>query len=872
MGEVYRARDSALKRDVALKVLPADVASDRERLARFQREAEVLASLNHPRIAQIYGLERSGDTLALVMELVDGEDLAQRIARGPIALDEAIPLAIQVAEAIEAAHAEGVIHRDLKPANIKIRRDGTVKVLDFGLAKAMESSGPEAGLTATLTLNTPAQPRASAGTAVTQHGMILGTAAYMSPQQARGKAVDTRADIWAFGCVLFEMLAGKPAFDGETVTDIVAAVVHSDPPWALLPAATPPQVRSVLRRCLKKDPALRLHHIADARLELREAADDAASTPVAVLTSTRAGRRSTLIPWILAAASALGAFALAAREWQRPAARPLAVSRALIDFPQSSFSQARVGNLLALSPDGTRVVYVGNPDNQEQLYVRRLDQFEATPIAGTENASQPFFSPDSLSVGFFAAGKLKRVSLAGGTPITLADAPAPQGGAWSVDDTIVFGPNAHGLMRIPAGGGEAQRLTALSGGSVRHAWPAILPGGTHVLFTNVVAGADVSLDLTPMTAGEPAQLLDSACCASIAASGHLVYAHPVSGSIFAVPFDPQKRQLTGKPAQVLETTMAGPTAGRQFGLSDDGVLVYLDNSVAINARELVWVDRSGRTTPLGFEPRPYGPPTISPDGRRVTMSMYAGLLPREAWIGDLDRGTLARLAADGTVNSAPIWTRDGVRVTYASNVAGPQNLYSIAPDGTGRPERLTTGVDDQQIPLDWSPDGRTLLLWDRRSATGLDLFTMTLDGDRTPRVLVATPFNELAARFSPDGRHVAYISDRSGRFEVYVQPFPGLGVVAQVSANGGTEPVWAPSGREIFFREGDKMMVADVTTTPAFSVSRPRVLFEGRYEVSFLVPGARIYDVAADGQRFLMLKSSTSAASRQLGVVVKWFE
>jgi hypothetical protein len=296
------------------------------------------------------------------------------------------------------------------------------------------------------------------------------------------------------------------------------------------------------------------------------------------------------------------------------------------------------------------------------------------------------------------------------------------------------------LMRMPAGGGDPQRLTTPSGGSVRHSWPAILPGGTHVLFTNIVTGAAVSLDVVPLASGEPAQLLDSACCGSIAASGHLIYAHPVSGSIFAVPFDPD----------------------HQFGLSDDGVLIYLDNSVAINRRDLVWVDRSGRTTPVGFESRPYGPPSISPDGRQVTMSMYAGLLPKEVWLGDLDRGTLSRLASDGTVNSAPIWTRDGLRVTYASNVEGPQSLYWMPADGTGKPERLTRGVDDNQIPLDWSPDGRTLLLWDRRSATGFDLFTMTLDGDRIPKTLLATPSNELAARLSPDGRHVAYISDRLG--------------------------------------------------------------------------------------------------------------
>jgi serine/threonine-protein kinase len=870
MGEVYRARDTKLDRSVALKILPDAFAADTDRLARFEREARTLASLNHPHIAQVHGLEDSASTgpgrsglRALVMELVEGEDLSQRIGRGPVPLADALAIARQIAEALEAAHEQGIVHRDLKPANVKVRPDGTVKVLDFGLAKALDTQSAAHQSDQSPTLASPA---------MTLHGVILGTAGYMSPEQAAGRNVDKRSDLWAFGVVLLEMLTGRPVFAGETVSHVIASVLKSEPDWTTLPSDTPPPIRRLLHRCLEKDRKRRLDSAADARLEIEEAlaAPHETASP-AMPARAPASRWSTAIPWGLLALVSIAALAGMTHSLTRPAAAPPLVSRALIDFPQYAMSGARLGNLLAISSDGTRLVYVGNPDGKNRLYQRRLDQFEATPLQGTEGGSHPFISPDGNWAGYFSGGKLKKVSLAGGSPVTLADAPNPQGGSWGTDDTIVFGPDFKGLMSVPAGGGEPRRLTQLHEGDVYHSSPVILPGGTLALFTNAASPLLPAIDAVSIATGTVTRVVELGCCAAYAATGHLIYAHPTSGAVFAAPFDIERQRVDGKPVQVLEGVMAGALNGRQFGVSDNGSLVFLPNR-SVNERSLVWVDRTGRATATEFEHRTYGLPGLSPDGRRVATGVYEGLNPKEVWVGDLERGTISRLASDGPLNAGPIWTPDGSRITFASRQeSAVQNLYWMRADGSGPIERLTTS-DLNQVPLDWSPDGKTLVYYETVSASATDLWTLTLDGDRTPKRLLATPFSELSARFSPDGRYLAYISDRSGRLEVYVQPFPGPGEVRQISIDGGTEPVWARNGRELFFRQGEKMMVVDVATSPAFSASRPRVLFEGRYEVSFLVPGARFYDVSPDGQRFLMVKSEATDAPRQLHLIVNWFE
>ncbi len=877
MGEVYRARDTKLDRDVALKILPAALAGDPDRLMRFEREAKSLAALNHPNIAAIYGLEEppGQPTLrALVMEHIEGDDLSVRLSGGALPLAEALAIAQQIADAVSAAHDAGIIHRDLKPSNIKVRDDGVVKVLDFGLAKASEPrSGTGDGAIAP-TMTSPA---------MTAAGQILGTAAYMSPEQARGRLVDRRADGWAFGVVLFEMLSGHRVFAGSDSSELIASVLRDTPDFALLPPSTPAEVRRLLRRCLEKDPTARLDSmrsarmdIADVRSELADAVRRTHALPaVGEVARHSSGGRPWLraLPWALfAAASAAAAASVATRSDSRTGTASPVVTRSLVDFPQSALSSGRLGNLLALSSDGERLVYLGNPEGRNRLYLRRLDQFDASAIPGTENASQPFFSPDGQWVGFFVAGKLKKVSLAGGPAITVADALSPEGGAWGPNDTIVFAPDARGLMRVSASGGEAQRLTERPGDSaLRQAWPTILPDGKTALFTSATSAVTAAIDAVSIATGTVSRIVESGCCASYSASGHLIYAHPTSGAMFAVPFDPDRLVVTGKPVQVLEGAMVGLTVGSHYAVSKAGSLIYLANN-SISERSFVWVDRTGRSSPVDLEPRTYGPMTMSPDGRRLTTHIYEGVNPKEIWTGDLERGTLSRIASDGAVNSSPIWTPDGRRVTFSSTRDQPrQNLYWAAADGSGTAERLTKS-DFSQVTQDWSPDGTTLVFYERRPATGIDLWTLTLDAARTTRPLLATPADEHAARFSPDGRSLAYISDRSGRFEVYVQPFPGPGDVRQLSTDGGTEPVWARNGRELFFRQGERMMVVDISTTPTLSASRPRVLFVGRFEMGFLVPGARYYDVSADSQRFLMLRSEDLAAPRQLRLVVNWFE
>jgi len=514
--------------------------------------------------------------------------------------------------------------------------------------------------------------------------------------------------------------------------------------------------------------------------------------------------------------------------------------------------------------------FAGNPDGKNKLYLRPLDQFEATAIPGTEEGSQPFFSPDGSSIGFFSGGKLKKVSLAGGSPVTLADAPNPTGGSWGADDTIIFGPDLRGLMKTSSAGAPPQRVTERQSASGLHGAPLLLPGGKAVVFTNSESSqVTPAVDVVSLETGEVTRLISDGCCAAHATTGHLVYAHATSGTIFAAPFDPRRPTVVGESARVMDGVMAGGLNGGQFATSLSGSLVYLTNS-AVNERTFVWVDRAGRNTTIDFVKRTYGLPSLSPDGRRVATAVYDGLNPKELWVGDLDRGTMNRLIGDGALNAAPIWSPDGSRVAFSSRRDGTvQSLYWVPADGGGV-ERLTTG-EFAQVFQDWSPDGNTLVFYENNSTSGYDLRTLTLDRERTVKPLVVTPFNEIGARFSPDGRYLAYLSDRTGRQEVYVQPFPGPGEPRQVSTDGGTEAVWARNGRELFYRQGEKMMVVDVDFAPAFTASRPRLLFEGRYEVSFLITGQRFYDVSPDG-RFLMVKSDTPTAPRQLHLVVNWFE
>jgi serine/threonine protein kinase/Tol biopolymer transport system component len=869
MGEVYRARDSKLGRDVAIKVLPEAFAHDADRLSRFQREAKMLASLNHPNIATIHGLEQSGGTSYLVMELVSGETLAERVKAGPLGIEEALKIGVQIAEALEAAHEKSIIHRDLKPANVKVTPEGKVKVLDFGLAKAFsgDTTNEDMGNSPTLSM------------AATMQGVIMGTAAYMSPEQARGKPVDKRIDIWAFGCVLYELLTGKQAFRGETVSDTIAAVLEREPEWQVLPPATPAKIRELLRRCLKKDSQRRLRDIGDARIEIEEAlAAPAVAEPTAAAKSIRTRWRGALL-WgvtflFLAAITSMVV-------WNRKSSSPIVsgpVSRIAIMLPPGQpLAGLEIGLAVALSPDGTQLAYAARQGNTQQLYLRPLAGLEAKPVPGTEGATEPFFSPDGQWLGFFAGGKLKKVLVSGGEALTLGDAKNPRGASWRGQGTIAFAPTAVSvLQQVSDAGGTRQPLTRLEKGENSHRWPEFLPGGRAVLFAALHAGAnwnDAQVSVQSVGAGERRDLVQGGTHPRYAPSGHLIYAQ--GGSLMAAPFDPQRLAVTGAAVPVVEGVLQSTLTGAaQYSFSATGSLVYVPEGVQATQRRLVWVSRGGTEQPVAAPARAYRGPRLSPDGRELAVAVEGQ--ETEVWLYNLSRETLTRLTFQGSTNYNPVWTRDGKRIAFTS--VGMQGLFWQQADGSGGLERLS---EFGSAPNSWSPDGQLLAFIEINPTTGYDIWVLQM-GDpsvgagqvRKAQPFLRTPFNEGASRFSPDGRWLAYVSDESGRYEIYVQPYPGPGGKWQISTEGGTEPVWNQNGRELFYRSGDKMMAAEITTQPRFFAGKPKVLFAGQYQPSPNPVANPNYDVSPDGQRFLMLKPSESAeaAPTQINVVLNWFE
>jgi eukaryotic-like serine/threonine-protein kinase len=893
MGEVYRARDTKLGRDVALKVLPEQFAGDPERMGRFAREAQVLASLNHPNIASIYGLEDSGKIRALVMELVEGLTLAERLAVAPVydrrtgsakgatnsaaahraalQLDEALPIAKQIAEALEYAHEKGIIHRDLKPANVKVTRDGAVKVLDFGLAKALEVGAIH---------ESPLQDSPTLTQAATQAGVILGTAAYISPEQARGKPVDRRADIWAFGCVLYEMLVGERAFAGETTSDVLAAVIRAEPDFAALPASTPLRIRDLLVRSLNKDPKSRLRDIGEARIAIEETLSGAADVgaihesplqPATMGTSPLQLTRFRALPWALLAALSVGVALWSFLRAPSPPARP--VARLAVTLPSTDRLAQGFLSPLALAPDGSRLVYVAHHGAGTQLYVRALDSFDAKPIPGTEGAENPFFPPDAQSVGFFAEGKMKKISLSGGAPFTLCDAASNRGATWVTNNKIVFTPSGNsGLYEISADGGTPKPLTVpeRQKGEISHRYPHILPGGKALLFTLWSGGSfdDARIVSLSLETGERQVLVEGGTYAQYVPPGYVVYAR--AGALLAVPFDLKRLALTGPPVPILEgISMDSGTGSADFSVSAGGDLAYVPGGLGVVLRNLVWVNRKGVTQPLAAPPHAYFSPRISPDGRRVAVGDNIS----DLWLFDLTREALTRLADTSGAMPLPIWTPDGHSVTFRSVEGASLNIHWMPADASRAPERLTTG-ENQQSPGSWSPDGRVLAFTENDPTTGWDIWVLKLEGDRKPRPFLKTPFNEGAPEFSPDGHWLAYQSDESGRLEVYVQPFPGPGAKSQISTEGGMEPMWARNGRELFYRNGDKMMAVTVETKATFAAAKPKLLFEGPYERGSLVFSFEPnYDVSPDGQRFLMVKASAQESSPpQINIVLNWFE
>jgi serine/threonine-protein kinase len=859
MGQVYRATDTNLGRQVAIKVLPAVFSQDPERLARFDREAKTLATLNHPNIAIIHGLERADGIRALVMELVEGPTLADRIAQGPIPADEALPIARQITEALEAAHEQGIIHRDLKPGNIKLRPDGTVKVLDFGLAKALEPiSAVGVNATASPTITSPAL--------MTGVGMLLGTAAYMSPEQARGKAVDKRTDIWAFGCVLYEMVTGRRAFEGEDVSITLAAVMMKEPDWAALSATTPPLLRRLLRSCLEKDSRRRLQAIGDARLEIERflsgAPEDAATLVIPV--ARPLWRR--VLPWGLTGVLALALLTLFVLRLPVRTAAPAAPVR----LEAATGADASIVNFqasLAVSPDGSLLAFAAqNSQGVQELYVRRLTELRATPVTGTEGARDPFFSPDGQSIGFFAGGSLRTIAVTGGLPVTLADAPDDRGGAWAEDGTIIFqpSPTGIGLMRVSSAGGTPAPLTVLGPGEATHRWPQVPVGSAAVIYTvhsSATGFDDATIVARPLPNGEPKVVRRAGYYGRYLPSGHLVYVQ--QGTLYAAPFNLARLESVGPPVPVAENFAAYPggsaggSAGSvQMAWTDSGTAVYLAAQSVATEAPINWMDRTGEVTTLRSARANWTSPRFSPDGRRLAVDIFAGTA--DLFVYEWARDTLTRVTFDPAADAKPVWTPDGRRIVFRSNRdKSSLNLYWLRADGSGDVQRLSES-QNSQTPASWHPSGTILAFYEARPQSGNDLMMLPMEGDEAsgwkpgkPTAFLATPFNEQEPMFSPDGRWIAYQAAESGRYEVYVRPFPGPGGRWQISTEGGVFPIWSRTRSELFYSSlNQRLMAASYKVEgDAFAADRPRVWSERRY---LLRPGLGSFDLHPDGERFVL--------------------
>jgi serine/threonine-protein kinase len=878
MGQVYRARDTKLKRDVAIKVLPPTFSSDAGRRSRFQREAELLATLNHPNIAAIYGLEdvepstgAGPGSCALVMELVEGETLAERLTGGRLLLGDALPIALQIIDALEAAHDKGIVHRDLKPANIKIAPDGTVKVLDFGLAKMAESQGSSPSLSMSPTLSIQA----------TYAGVILGTAAYMSPEQARGKPVDRRTDVWAFGCVLFEMLTGKQAFEsaGDTVSDAVAAVLMKEPDWTALPADTPPHIERLLRRCLEKDLKKRLPHVAIARFEIDEPPASALAAPAPQPPILERPLWMRALPLLLGVV--LASLVTSAIWWTK---RPLSVAQPLTRFPvmlpgDQGFSN--IGRqLLAISPDGTRIVYVAN----QRLYLRSMAEQEARPISGTDTPTpgitNPVFSPDGQSVAFWSGTDqtLKRIAIIGGAAVTICEAANPYGMSWGADG-LVFGQGARGIMRVSANGGKPDLLVGVKTNELAHG-PQMLQDGQAVLFTLSGNSGPDRWDLAKVVTyslktHEQQTLIEGGSDARYLPTGHIVYAR--SGVLFAVPFDAGRLQITPGPVPVVEGVRraAGTATGTaQFSVSNTGSLIYIPGPAAATASDqlLALLDRKGIVEPLKLRAAPYEFPRVSPDGRSVAVGTDDGKVAN-VWIYDLSGATAARQLTFGGRNKYPVWTADGKRVVFQSDREADLAIFWQLADGTGTAERLTKpDKDNAHIPESASPDGKTLS-FDVRTSSEHTLWTLTLADKKVAAFGDVRSSSLSSSAFSPDGRWLAYTSGDIGSApSVFVQPFPATGAKYLVST--GIHPLWSPNGKELFFSTRGQFSVVGIVTHPSFAVGNTTPLRSSAVARERGPGLPRETDILKDGNfvGIVTPEFAQSTPTPTINVVLNWFE
>jgi serine/threonine-protein kinase len=867
MGEVYRAIDTNLGRHVAIKVLPDAFAQDSERIARFEREAKALASLSHPNIAGIYGLEKSQGTWALVMELVEGEDLSQRITRGPIPIDEALSIAKQIAEALEAAHEQGIIHRDLKPANIKVRDDGTVKVLDFGLAKLADATAGTPTGPSPLSLS----PTITSPAVMTSVGVLLGTAAYMSPEQAKGRPADKRSDIWAFGCVLYEMLVGINAFDGEDVVDALSRVLQREPDWAALPAGVPTPIVTLLQNCLEKDSRRRVADITTATFVLNhvgqivDQVEGRVGAPQsAIASAANRWRRVTS----MGAAVAAGALLAGTGMWllTRPGS-PSVVRTTITTSGSTTLVIGGTDRDIVITPDGSRVVYRGT----NQLLVRALNQFQPTVLSGLGLPRAPFVSPDGQWIGFFdgVTYQLKKVAITGGPAVTLTGSlpNAPRGATWGPDGDIIFATSDPdtGLHRVSAEGGDPAVLTKpdKTRGESDHVWPEFLPGGGAVLFTIVPlrGGLDnAQIAVLDLSKGTFKVVVRGGYHAHYVPTGHLVYG--AGAAVRAVAFDVKRLEADDRPAPVLQNVLTSSQGALNATVAANGTLVYVPGGVGPGVRSLVWKTRGGAEEPVPSPPRAYESLQLSPDGSRAVIQIDDQ--EQDIWVWDFGRQTLTRVTFSPENDYDPAWMPDGRRIVYSH--AG--SLFRRDADGTGVEERLTTSPG--MLPLSFSRDGKQLIFWEQN-----DIKLLMLNDKREVTPLVHTMFNEARAYLSPDGRWLAYQSDESNQNQIYVQPFPKIGDGRwQVSPTGGTEPAWSRDGHELFYLDPEGALVTvRINTQPTFSTGKPTKLFDAPY---FAVSGTRRYDVTADGQRFLFIKNiaDRSAPSGAPGLVVvqNWFE
>jgi eukaryotic-like serine/threonine-protein kinase len=830
MGQVYRARDLRLKREVAIKILPQAFTTDPERLARFQREAKALASLNDPNIAAIYELEEyeaaGAGMIALVLELVKGDTLVDRLRRGPVPVKQALDIARQIAGALEAAHTKGIVHRDLKPANAKITAEGIVKVLDFGLAKATaDSPNADPANAPTLTLDT-------------QDGVILGTAAYMSPEQARGQSVDKQTDIWAFGCLLYELLTGRTLYARATVTDTLAAVINDDPDWNALPASTPAIVVRLIRRCLEKDLKRRLHDIADARLDLEDALHHAVEeTP-----KTMKSRRTGLVGIILLVAAAVAVFSFfyagSARGIQPP-------SRLSISAPGQVTPQTSV----AVSPDGRHLAFVStDAAGRSMLWVRDLDSLEPHVLAGTEDAAHPFWSPDGIALGFLAGGKLKRVGATGGRVLTLADVNTRSGASWGSAGTIVFVPHVGEISAVAATGGP---VTTLLKASARIGWPFFLPDGQHFLFYGGQGAEGPGVYLGSLGSQESRRLVAADYKAAYVDPGYLLFVR--GDALLAQPFDTKRLELTGEPAVVAEGIWKFQGAAQVSFSATRTVLAYINAS--LTQTQLAWFDRTGR--PLGAigPASENGAPQISPDGSRVA-SERGDSTGTDVWVTNLKDGAANRLTFAPGGAGQPVWSGDGRRVLFQARRREAGVAFYVK-DATGKGDEEQIAVNSSTLHLwDWSPDGRLAVFGQLGPQRAADLWLLPLEGNRTPVPFVQSAVHKTEAQIAPNGHWIAYTSYESGKDEVYVESFPSPGNRRQISLAGGMQPRWRRDGEELFYLASDQslMAVAVKTIGATFDVGRAAPLFRTRIipQGSQSIWFDTMYDVSPDGQRFLI--------------------